>query len=620
MYYFTFIISFISIYFILNLFGFTANTINRKNFDYSTPVYGFSIIIVVVNFLYFLLKLPVTTISYILLILVIFIIFYLIKSHSIKKSFFVFIFSALMGFPIFIFFLISFILYGETLIIFRGNQWDFFFYLYQSLIVLNNSFEEITRDPNKIHDITNSFPKEAVRNIAIYLHERPGTFLNIALIKILSNLDIFKAGFLYKCILISLTANGFISIINQNKKKLILAILFPFTFWVFYIYEIDALAQLASVSISLVLTSLILDFFANKKEVNNKNIIKIALVSAALFLIYTEIFFIYLVIFIILFIFNNKKKLLYLTINKNYFKILIFFIIFSTAGFASTYGVIFEKIFTNISGSANVNYWGYYGAFLLGKLSIILDSNIVDQFKRQSETQNTFNIIYEIIKINYLNNYSLFFLNFLPSLFGLFIITIGKLNNTLYFYTNLILIIFINIMLIIFLVNLKKYFEKVNYNHKILLKSVLLTFTLLSLLFFIHKSFWQMIKLYLFISPFIYLFIILIKNKIKYFFILIICLTPIYQYSENNNGIGKRNSFPSILHADYKNKFNWSLNTNELNDCNSVKININTNRYNIQKFEYAALKVYDNKKIILAENNKKCFINETKDKFIIFKN
>jgi hypothetical protein len=129
------------------------------------------------------------------------------------------------------------------------------------------------------------------------------------------------------------------------------------------------------------------------------------------------------------------------------------------------------------------------------------------------------------------------------------------------------------------------------------------------------------VKLYFYLTPFLYLFIILNKDKINYLLILTICLTPLYQYSTNNNGIGKKNSFPSIINADYKNKFDWALDNNELARCNSIKIKINSERYKVHKYNYAALKIYDKRYVNLNNNiNNNCIITEDGSKFIIIKN
>ena len=169
----------------------------------------------------------------------------------------------------------------------------------------------------------------------------------------------------------------------------------------------------------------------------------------------------------------------------------------------------------------------------------------------------------------------------------------------------------------------KNYSAAENNNYKILTKPILIIFLVLSFFFFIKNSYWQIIKLYFYLSPFLYLFIILNKKKIvRYFFILIICATPIYQYSIYNDGIGRKNSFPSIINPAYKKKFDWIINTHDLDSCNTIEVKIDTSRYNVHKYNYASLKVYDNENILIDNYNKihKCFIIENGSNFIIVKN
>lgn len=600
-----FILFYFIIHFLLNLPGYLFKDRSKNNYYY--PIYGLCIIIIIENFFYFSLKISLIYTAYCILFLLIFNFFYITQKKNINNFFFSFLNSASIGFPIFIFFIFFYLIYGEKLILFRGNHWDYFYYLNQSLIILNNNYNYLINNPD-----------------LGYAHDRPATYLNIALIKVLFNLDIFKTGFLYKCICISLAGNGFAKIIDSQKKNtvLIYSILFPFSFWIFYIYEIDALAHLISIPITLVLTGQILDLVKkNKETITFFSLLRVSITSAALFIIYAEIFFVFLLLFLIIFIINKKINILF---NKKIFFILsLLFIIFTIPGYESTYGVIFKKILNNISG-LNVDFWTYYGAFILGKESIILDQKNVLLIKNLISSGFNFHSIIDIIRINYLNGYQLFFLNIIPTFFGLFIITIGKVIYSFKFYIDLIIILLINILVIIFLFKKKNYIKELNDNYIVLIKSSLIIFLSLSILFFIKNSYWQIIKLYFYLSPFLYLFIIINKKTIlKYFFILIICSTPIYQYSVNNDGIGRKNSFPSIINTDYKNNFDWYLNINELNDCNSIIVKIDTARYNVHKYHYAIIKVkdviIDNKKN-RKNNFKNCTIIENGSKFLVNKN
>ena len=93
-------------------------------------------------------------------------------------------------------------------------------------------------------------------------------------------------------------------------------------------------------------------------------------------------------------------------------------------------------------------------------------------------------------------------------------------------------------------------------------------------------------------------------------------LTPIYQYSNNNSGIGRINSFPSIINADYKTKFNWNIN---LEYCNSNSIiKIEKSRYNIHKYYFINLKLHDlRQKENLNKIINRCIISENGKNFLI---
>jgi hypothetical protein len=250
------IIFFLSIFFFLNLIGFIFNykDINKNEYTYSNVIYGLSIIIILENILYFYLNLSISSIKTITLIVFFLIIFFLIKKKIFEKFIISTLKSVVLSIPIFLFLLITYLIYGENLIIFRGNQWDYFHYLTQSLIILKNNYQDLINSPNQLN--------------TTYSDDRPTTYLNIGLIKEFFNLEIFQTGFLYKSFCIGLTANGFTTLIKNifSKKKIIIfSILFSFSFWVFYIYEIDAVAHLGSISIAVVLSSLILKIFLEKK-------------------------------------------------------------------------------------------------------------------------------------------------------------------------------------------------------------------------------------------------------------------------------------------------------------------------------------------------------------------
>jgi len=599
------IIFFLSIFFFLNLIGFIFNykDSNKNEYTYSNVIYGLSIIIILENILYFYLNFSISSIKNITLIVIFLIIFFLIKKKLFEKFIISTLRSAILSIPIFLFLLITYLIYGENLIIFRGNQWDYFHYLTQSLIILKNNYQDLINSPNQLN--------------TTYFDDRPTTYLNIALIKEFLNLEILKTGFLYKSFCIGLAANGFATLITNifSKNKIIIfSVLFSFSFWVFYIYEIDAVAHLGSISIALVLTSLILKIFSEKRMLKFY-VVQITILSSALFLIYPEIFCIYIPLYILMFFFIEKKSFF---LKKEFFKLFflgsLFFLLFTFSNY-NTYLLLIEKILMNAKG-VPIEFWNYYGAFFLGKESIILNKEIVDSLKSLIASGFDHKTILEILKVNYLNGFHFFILNIATSFFGLFIITIGKYDGSILFYINFILLLLLNIGIINFFLT-KNYSNVAKKEFKILFKSLALIFVFLLSFFFMNKAYWQMIKLYFFLSPFLYLLLILNKKKIfSYCFLVITCLTPIYQYSNNNSGIGRINSFPSIINADYKTKFNWKINLENC-DSNSI-IKIDKSRYNIHKYYFINLKLHELRK---KENPnkmiKRCIISENGTNFLI---
>ena len=52
--------------------------------------------------------------------------------------------------------------------------------------------------------------------------------------------------------------------------------------------------------------------------------------------------------------------------------------------------------------------------------------------------------------------------------------------------------------------------------------------------------------------------------------VIMLIIFPIYKYSQKNNGIGKLDSFPSIINKDYKKNINWNLNFKKFKECKNV--------------------------------------------------
>ena len=65
---------------------------------------------------------------------------------------------------------------------------------------------------------------------------------------------------------------------------------------------------------------------------------------------------------------------------------------------------------------------------------------------------------------------------------------------------------------------------------------------------------------------------------------------PIYKYTSFNYGIGKLDSFPSIMHPNMKKSFNWQINIEEIKKCNYIFVNVD----DYFRKSYLKLKFLDN--------------------------
>ena len=97
---------------------------------------------------------------------------------------------------------------------------------------------------------------------------------------------------------------------------------------------------------------------------------------------------------------------------------------------------------------------------------------------------------------------------------------------------------------------------------------------------FIKGNIWSIIKIYFYISPFIFILVASkfniynkkISSKLNFLVCVLLLVFPIYKYTSYNSGIGKLDSFPSIMHPEMKKNFNWNLDLNKIQNCDYVLV------------------------------------------------
>ena len=275
----------------------------------------------------------------------------------------------------------------------------------------------------------------------------------------------------------------------------------------------------------------------------------------------------------------------------------------------------------NASLYSNKDWWGYFGSFILGKDNLVQNQSYVLQIKDYFLNHDLFQTLKYIIILHFENGYHFFYLNLIPSFFGLYFISLGKISFFLD-WVNLLLLIIISIYLINVSIRNILIFKK---NKKIVLCFVF--FFLFGSFILIKGNLWALIKLYTYLSPFILIFIVVNFYKknlngsfsVNYPIIFLLILFPIYKYTSSNNGIGKLDSFPSIMHRELKTMFQWRLEDKDLFKCSYIDVEIEDyfkKSYLFLKFskEQINSNLINNKDI---NSDNKCYLIEENNKFKI---
>ena len=547
------------------------NVIKKKNII-DEIIVGFSLFVVFTYHSYFVLNINNIFLTIFLLVFVFIYHFKFFKNFKINKN--ILTKYSLIIFILFLIFLIPIGFSGEQFYVFRGNNWDSFNYLSSALLFNSYSYNDLLDEKiiNKFDDF------QSIREIILYrpyINYLLSLFLNFKLF------DIFLINFSFKIFLSIINFFAFLSFINifekfNEIKKIFLSFIFSFSFFSLYVFEIDALSHLASISLFLISTKYMYIFFLNEKNKYFKNIIFISLLNSALFIIYPEIYLFYIIILFLYFC----GKVFFLKSKINYKKIVLFifsFFILTICSYNTNYKFLLLQISHALT--SNVDWWGYYGAFIFGRENLVLELDYINLIQEKIKNKS----IIELVKLFYFdhinNGYNFILLNIVPSIFGMYHLAIGKLDD-FFSYINLTIIIFLNFYLLYIIKNNIIFFKK---KDKHIYISIVIIF-LIILYLIINGNFWTVIKLYSFSLIFIFIFISINfkKNSFNNLIVIFLIIFPFYKYSSLEYGIGRIDSFPSIINKNNKININWNLQNKDMLPCD--KIISSENEYFIKSY------------------------------------
>jgi hypothetical protein len=525
-------------------------------------LFGYCIFIFTLNTLYVLFNFKITNILliYSLLFCILFLLNLKFFFFYIKKLF-------VILFPISILFFLPVLIYGEQFYVFRGNYWDSFNYISSAILFKNYNYADIMQK-NYLHIFSN------FQNIDSIVKYRPLANIITSLFFFVGENNVFLSYYATKVFFVSLIFVSITIILKNFFKKIIqcyfISLVFILSFWTLYIFEIDALSQLSAIPLFLFIINnmkKILILYSERK-INLFEHFQILILISSILLLYPEICFI-LLIFFGSFILVNFKKFTNLNFLKN--TILIFSFSLLTLSFFATNYLEFIKIQIN-AALTQKDWWGYYGSFILGNDNLIIDKSFVYNLKNLIKDHGLINGLIFIHNQHFDNNYYFIYLNIFPSLMGYYNLMPGKIDNFLEFVVSLFLTVSIYFLLIY---SIKHNFNtlKINKFFKEIICSMIIFFVFI-LYLVLNKNLWTIIKIYTFVFPLIFIFLSISFNKsiINKILIVLYLIFPIYKYSQFNFGIGRHDSFPSILNKEYKENIHWNLQISDLEKCNFIKI------------------------------------------------
>lgn len=581
--------------FFCRIFKFNISKLNRI-------IFGYSAFVILLYLLYFILNFEIKEI-YIFLIITSF--FFLINIKKFLVNFF-FTKENILVNIIIIFYFIPLLVYGEQFYIFRGNYWDSSNYLSSAILFNNYNYNDI------INNSYSSFFLE-FQSIDYIIKARPLANLLLSLL-INKSFSIFFSFYLFKIII---TAIIFLSLIaflenffNFKNKNLFFIIPFSyiFSFWNIYIFEIDALSHYSSIPLLILSTSLMFESF---KKLNDEKIhVLFAISSSSLFIIYPEIFVVIVLIFLVL-LFDNFKK-----INKKiiffFLRSFILFLIITFASYETNYKHLFVSQLNQIT-SLN-DWWGYFGSFIFGKDNLVLNPEFVVEIKNNiKDVSRNINFLSLIHEQHFSKGYNFIYLNILPSISGLYFLMPGVINKNYLYYVQYSFVFLILFYLLIIIYKNIDHLLKNSYSKRKSIYFIFLNLVILSYLISI-QSYWIIIKYYTYLFPFLFLFfsLNLKKESINKLYLILASTFFIYKYSTFNDGVGRYDSFPSIIDIKLKKEVIWDdPNLDKLKNCKQLFIS--KNNYIIKA--YLNLKLVDLN--INNQNRESCRIILKNKKFII---
>lgn len=473
------------------------------------------------------------------------------RTHALKAELFV------ITIPLFVFLLYA-VIYGPNFTTFRGNIWDWFNYNTMAVGYSKYSvkdFGDLIQTGNPIAYIAN-----------LNLSQRPFVVAIPSAILSITKVDNFSLMYFYKGLLLTILLRGNIQCLLDIGYSKLLSILISlcivFSSWVVYVVEIDALSNLAFIAFIPALFSVL---SRSDNLSRNTSVIPLAFVFAAYFCIYPEYAIICYGVLLLVLIrnYNHINLEIRMAYTKRILFILLLFFLVISLYWEATVNFLVRQIIGGFT--TKVDWWGYYGGYLFGPNSPVINPDTVSQVR--SELVKGANLYQSQTLINILMNNAVYIL---PSIFGLFhILAIEHAVIPAFVVSVFVVSAYVHTLFR----GARKY---------LWLKSLSFTIILLLLALLLKGAVWGAIKglTYLIVLIPLMLAIALFEikiNIIRFSIAVTFILAPlflVYKYSEYNGGIGKYDGFPSVLKKESKLNIEWIIDLNTYKNCKLINVSI----------------------------------------------
>lgn len=579
---------------------------------------GLSVVIIVVNLLYFVGDFRISSIRMLLIVCFVFSVLYLAACFwRGSKSAPTDLISSFLMYSILI---LPAIIGGEQYYVFRGNWWDHFMYLSTGYGFSNYQLSSILELNN-----TSILSNDLLVYVKDQYNFRPSVLLLFSLFLSKGSGDIFFRGFLYNSAFLAAVyppLKMIFRLINSryNLRSWLLSLLpvgFIAGFWGQYIFDIQSWGQLASYSLllSFIASYLIL---LDRWHTSGGGItstpplipysVSILLFAGSWF-IYPENALLHLVMLA-----SASTVWLYLSHLHAKWRTIVwltalplFSLLFAVPNYETTIGFIIPQTSEGLTRAQN--YWSYFDTYLTGidtdfqELVSLVTQTIKNTFPFQSLLHSFWHIpFYGIV-----------------SFFGFYFITPQSTSALLYYPWLLLVIAFSIAISAAFSRNLFITFREVP-TPILFIRLSCMTGLMLTGYLAARGLFWSAGKALSFTSPYLYILLLLPlvycppisdKGPLKYMAVAVAYSALVFSLgfgivrvyaSLDEHGIGYYRNYPSIQGKEHKIDVLWKLDIEQARGCSGVDLNLVSNpffqHYAKLKLAYAGIPYFTRQPVL----------------------